>query len=74
LFASWCALRRGEVLGLQRADIDVVRAELHVRRAWTAPMGQAPVLGPPKSAKGVRLVTIPSNVVPAPFNVTLRGL
>jgi integrase len=65
LLAAWCALRRGEVLGLQRADIDVARAELHVRRSWTAPMGLAPVLGPPKSKKGLRLVTIPSNVVPA---------
>lgn len=65
LLASWCALRRGEVLGLQRADVNVARAELHIRRAWTAPMGQAPVLGPPKIEKGLRLVTIPSNVMPA---------
>ena len=65
LLASWCALRRGEVLGLQRADIDVASAEMHVRRAWSAPMGKAPALGPPKTEKGVRPVIIPSNIVPA---------
>jgi integrase len=64
LLAAWCHLRRGEILGLQRADLDVERAELHVRRAWTAPMDRVPVLGPPKSDAGLRTVAIPGNVMP----------
>lgn len=65
LLAAWCQLRRGEVLGLQRRDIDLLHGELRVERAWTAPMGQAPVLGPPKTEAGVRTLAIPGNVLPA---------
>ena len=65
LLAAWCQLRRGEVLGLQRRDVDLLHGELRVERAWTAPMGQTPVLGPPKTEAGVRTLAIPANILPA---------
>lgn len=64
LLPAWCQLRRGEVLGLQRRDVDLLHKTVRVERAWTAPMGQRPVLGPPKTEAGQRSLTIPANVVP----------
>lgn len=40
--AIYCHLRRGEIVGLQRSDIDVERAELSRRRTRTVPMGKGP--------------------------------
>lgn len=65
LLPAWCQLRRGEVLGLQRRDVDVLHATIRVERAWSAPMGAAPLLGPPKTEKGTRTLTVPANVLPA---------
>ncbi len=62
--AAWCALRMGEVLGLQRRDLehlgDPNRAVLHVRRQWNS---QAKALTPPK-ADSVRSIAIPAALLP----------
>jgi len=66
LLPAWCQLRRGEVLGLQRGDVDRLHSTtIRVERAWSAPMGKSPVLGPPKTEKGTRTLAVPANVVPA---------
>lgn len=63
--AAWCALRMGEVLGLQRRDLehldDPDSATLHVRRQWNS---QAKALTPPK-ADSVRSIAIPTALVSA---------
>lgn len=63
--AAWCALRMGEVLGLQRRDLehldDPERATLHVRRQWNS---QAGALTPPK-ADSTRSIAIPAALLPA---------
>lgn len=63
--AAWCALRIGELLGLQRRDLehldDPQRAVLHVRRQWNV---KANALTPPK-ADSVRTVAIPDALLPA---------
>ncbi len=64
LLVAWCSLRRGEVLGLQRGDVDLLHGSVRIERAWSAPMGRPPVLGPPKTAAGVRRLAMPANVVP----------
>jgi integrase len=51
LLAAFCQLRRGEVLGLQRRDVDVLHGTLKVERAWVPPMTGAPVLGPPQDPR-----------------------
>jgi integrase len=60
--AAWCSLRLGEVLGLQRGDLerldDPDQAVLHVRRQVNAKAPGAPVT-PPK-ADSVRSIAIPS--------------
>ncbi|HEX6394373.1 MAG TPA: site-specific integrase [Acidimicrobiales bacterium] len=65
LLAAWCQLRRGEVLGLQRRDIDLLHGRIRIERAVVRPMiGQA-VVGPPKTTAGQRTVAVPSNILPA---------
>lgn len=62
--AAWCALRIGEVLGLQRRDFehldDPNRAVLHVRRQWNV---KANELTPPK-ADSVRSIALPAALLP----------
>ena len=63
--AAWCQLRRGEILGLRRMDIDVKRDQLQVRLNWVMPPGATrPVLKEPKSEAGKRPVAIPSHIMP----------
>jgi integrase len=64
LLASWCALRFGELTELRRSDIDLKAGKIMVRRAvvW---VGGGPVVGPPKSAAGIRDVAIPPHLLPA---------
>jgi len=50
-------MRRGEVLGLQRADVDLARAEVSVRRTVGVVDGRIEI-GPPKSASSRRLVAL----------------
>ena len=63
LLAAWCQLRRGEVLGLQRGDVDGLHGTLRVERAWVLPPGKKPVLGPPKTGAGRRSLAVPPNIV-----------
>jgi len=62
--AAWCALRIGEVLGLQRRDLehldDPHKAVLHVRRQWNV---KANALTPPK-ANSTRSIAIPAALLP----------
>lgn len=63
--AAWCALRLGEVLGLERRDLehldDPARATLHVRRQWNT---KAHAITDPK-ADSARSIAIPRFLLPA---------
>jgi integrase len=65
LLATFASLRFGEVTGLQRADIDVEAGTVRVRRTLVEVAGRGLVAGPPKSAAGRRVVSIPPAVVDA---------
>ena len=59
VLACWCQLRRGELLGLRRGDVDISRGTLKVERSRTfARTGKAIEKGP-KTVAGVREITIP---------------
>jgi len=60
--AAWCAVRFGELTELRRKDIDVKHGVIRVRRAVTWPGGR-PEVGTPKSAAGIRDVTIPPHLL-----------
>lgn len=65
LTAAWCGLRFGELAELRRSDIhfdaDGQPEVVKVRRAVSRVKGQR-VVGPPKSAAGVRNVAIPPHI------------
>jgi integrase len=63
LLAAWCQLRRGEVLGLQRRDVDLLHETLRVERALTVTSAGKVSVGPPKTQAGQRVVAVPPNVL-----------
>lgn len=64
LLPAWCQLRRGEVIGLQRRDIDLLHGTIRIDRSVVRPMDGTTVVGPPKTNAGARTLTVPSNVLP----------
>ena len=63
LLAAWCSLRRGEIAGLQRRDVDELHSQIHVRRSITVTSEGKVIVGPPKTPTGVRDVQIPPHVL-----------
>lgn len=63
LLAAWCALRFGELVELRRRDVTDEGTVLRIRRAAVLVDGKY-VVGPPKSAEGIRDVTVPPHIVP----------
>lgn len=64
LLAGWCGLRSGEVRGLRVRDLDLDAGVVHVRQAVVRLKGRL-LIGPPKTAAGVRSVAIPPHLLPA---------
>lgn len=64
LVAAFGSLRYGEVMALERRDIDLEALTIRVRQAYTQVTGRGFVLGPPKSKAGRRTVSIPAAIVP----------
>jgi integrase len=65
LLAAWCQLRRAELRGLRRRDVDLMRATLTVSVTRTTKMDGTTVEKAPKTDAGRRTIAIPANVVPA---------
>jgi integrase len=63
LLPAWCQLRRGEVLGLQRRDVDLLHGSIRIDRSVVRPMNGISVVGPPKSSAGVRTLAVPAHVL-----------
>ena len=64
LLASWCQLRRGEMLGLRRRDVDPLRASLNVELTRGPRMGGAEIIKAPKTEAGRRTISIPLTILP----------
>jgi len=64
LLAAWCQLRRGEILGLQRQDVDLLHDTIKIERTWVLQTDGKHVQGPPKTEAGRRTIAIPPNVRP----------
>jgi integrase len=65
LLAAWCGLRRGEVLGLRREDVDLTAGVVTVRRNCVELLANGAAFdAEPKTDAGKRTVTIPPHVLP----------
>lgn len=62
LLAVFGSLRWGEVTALRRSDVDMDRGTVTVRAALSERSSGEMVLGPPKSAAGLRTVMLPAPV------------
>jgi integrase len=54
--AFYAGLRRSELIGLRRADVDLAQGVLRIERGWDLVEGEVP----PKSAQGRRKVPVPA--------------
>ena len=61
--AAWCQLRRGEVRGLRRGDIDLDKGTLSVNETRTTTMSGQTVIKSPKTRAGKRTIAIPPNMI-----------
>jgi integrase len=65
LLASYCSMRRGEILALRRGDVDLLHGTLTVRRAVVSLATGELFMGDPKTAAGRRTIAIPDVIVPS---------
>ncbi len=61
--AIYTGMRQGEILGLHRDDIDLVRGIIHVRHQVSAIVGQGLTITQPKSDKAHRPITVPPSAL-----------
>jgi len=65
LLATHCQLRRGELLGLRRRDIDVMHATIHIEQSRTFTMDGRSLTKQPKTAASKRSLAVPNNLMPS---------
>ena len=63
LLAAWCQIRRGELIGLERRDFDMLHRTVRVERTVNRIKGGL-IVGPPKTEAGRRIVTLPPHILP----------
>jgi integrase len=62
LVTAMASLWYGEVIALQRMDVDELHGTVRVRQAFSEIRGDGMVLGPPKSRAGARSISLPGFV------------
>lgn len=62
LLAAYCQLRRAELLGLERRDVDLLHGTVRIDRTANHVAGGL-VLGPPKTVAGRRTIVIPPHLL-----------
>ena len=63
LLAAWCQLRRGEILGLRRKDVDLLNATLNIEQTRTFTMRGESIVKQPKTSSSRRSVAIPPHLI-----------
>lgn len=64
LLAAFVGLRKGELLGLHRGDIDLERNEIAIVRQRQLDRHGTHLVGPPKTDAGRRTLAIPASLIP----------
>jgi integrase len=62
LLAAWCQLRRAEILGLRRRDVNLLRGVVTVELTRGSTMAGNSIVKEPKTDAGRRTVAFPSNI------------
>jgi len=65
VLAAWCQLRRGEVRGLRRRDVDLGHGLVTIDVTRTTAMSGRTIVNEPKTRAGKRTVAIPPNALVA---------
>ncbi len=63
LLGAWCQLRRGEILGLRRKDIDPLRATISIEQTKAFSMDGSSFFKAPTSVASRRSVAMPHHIV-----------
>jgi integrase len=63
LLATWCQLRRGELFGLRRKDIDLDAATLRIEQSRTITLTGKSLVKGPKTAAGRRTIAVPEFLI-----------
>jgi integrase len=63
LLAAWCQLRRGEILGLRRKDVDQGNSEIRIEQSRTFTMRGESLTKEPKTAAAFRTLAVPKNIM-----------
>jgi integrase len=63
MLAAWCQLRRGEVRGLRRKDVDLELGLVTIEVTRTTAMSGRTIVKEPKTRAGRRTVAIPPNTL-----------
>lgn len=58
LLATWCQLRRGEILGLRRKDVDALHSMIHIEQSRTIARNGTSITKSPKSRAGKRSLAV----------------
>lgn len=62
LLATWCQLRRGEILGLRRCDIDLDNSTIAIEQSRTYRMNGESFIKEPKSKASRRVLAVPTEM------------
>jgi integrase len=63
VIACYCGLRKGEILGIYKEDVDIENGVIHVRHAVQEVTGRGLMITEPKTEKAKRPVNIPSTAL-----------
>lgn len=63
LLAAWCQLRRGEILGLRRRDVDIMHSIIRIEQSRTFLRDGSSLTKSPKTTAGRRVLAVPANVM-----------
>jgi integrase len=84
--ATWCQLRRAELLGLRRRDVDLLQATIRVDQSRTVTMRGKSLIKEPKTHAGRRTIAVPDALIkkisdhldrfagPGPDDLLFRGV
>lgn len=61
--ATWCQLRRGEILGLRRKDVDALHTMISIEQTRTFTMNGRQLIKQPKTASGYRSLAVPAHLM-----------